>query len=92
MEGPVQLASQHHRTAPDAAFPEGDGVVDRQEGRIPGASVRWRPGVEVMWHGLQKLDVAIDMYLIYRPEERPALRREYPPWYLSPDQEAPDSG
>jgi len=50
------------------------------------------PGVEVMWHGLQKLDVAIEMYLIYRPGERLARRSEYPPWYRQPDQVEGDSG
>jgi hypothetical protein len=44
----------------------------------------------VLWHGLQKLDVAIDMYLIYRPHERRALRSEYPPWYMHPDADADD--
>jgi hypothetical protein len=63
-----------------------------KKGGFQGRASDGAPGVEVMWHGLQKLDVAIDMYLIYRPDERPTLRREYPPWYLSPDKEAPDSG
>lgn len=42
------------------------------------------PGAEVMWHGLQKLDVAIEMYLLYRPGELGAMRDEYPPGYLRP--------
>jgi hypothetical protein len=39
------------------------------------------PGAEVLWHGLQKLDVAVEMYLVFQPEQRPLLRDEYPPWY-----------
>jgi len=49
------------------------------------------PGAEVLWHGLQKLDVAVEVYLIYRPHERGVMRREYPPWYLHRDIE-PDTG
>lgn len=40
------------------------------------------PGAEVLWYGLQKLDVAMEMYLIYHPDERVKLRCEYPPRYL----------
>jgi hypothetical protein len=37
-----------------------------------------------MWHGLQKLDVAIEMYLLYHPGEVGAMGNEYPPGYLRP--------
>jgi hypothetical protein len=63
-----------------------------EKGGFQGRKSDGDPGVEVLWHGLQKLDVAIDMYLIYRPAERSALRSEYPPWYLRPDEDAVDSG
>lgn len=39
------------------------------------------PGAEVLWVGLQKLDVAVDMYLVFNPELRHLVRDEYPPWY-----------
>ncbi|MBK8639592.1 MAG: hypothetical protein IPN92_15440 [Chromatiaceae bacterium] len=45
------------------------------------------PGAEVLLHGLQKLDVAIEVYLIYHPEERVGWRDEYPPGYLRPPPE-----
>jgi hypothetical protein len=63
-----------------------------KKGGFQGRKSDGAPGVEVLWHGLQKLDVAIDMYLIYRPNERSALRSEYPPWYLHPDTDEEDSG
>jgi len=49
------------------------------------------PSAEMLWHGLQKLDVAIEMVIIDRPNECSAMRWEYPPWYLHPDIE-PDTG
>ena len=45
------------------------------------------PGVEVLWHGLQKLDVAIEMFLIYHPAARVGIHSEYPPGYLRPPPE-----
>ena len=45
------------------------------------------PGVEVLWHGLQKLDVAMDMYFIYHPEERVGIGFEYPPGYHQPPED-----
>jgi hypothetical protein len=55
------------------------------KGGFQGRKSDGHPGSEVLWHGLQKLDVAIEMYLIYRPNERHGMRSEYPPWYLRPD-------
>jgi len=46
----------------------------------------------VLWHGLQKLDVAVEMYLVFRPLERGALKSEFPPWYLRPDADEEDTG
>ena len=54
------------------------------KGGFQGRQADGHPGAEVLWHGLQKLDVAIDMYLIYHPEERVGWRCEYPPGYLRP--------
>jgi len=57
------------------------------KGGFQGRKADGHPGTEVLWHGLQKLDVAIEMYLIYRPEERASWRDEYPPGYLRPPPE-----
>jgi hypothetical protein len=57
------------------------------KGGFQGRKADGHPGTEVLWHGLQKLDVAIEMYLIYRPEERASWRDEYPPGYLWPPPE-----
>ena len=57
------------------------------KGGFQGRKADGHPGTEVLWHGLQKLDVAIEMYLIYRPEERVGWREEYPPGYLRPPPE-----
>ncbi len=54
------------------------------KGGFQGRKADGHPGREVLWYGLQKLDVAIEMYLIYRPEGRVGWREEYPPWYLRP--------
>jgi hypothetical protein len=54
------------------------------KGRFQGRKSDGHPGAEVMWHGLQKLDVAIEMYLLYRPGELGVMRDEYPPGYLRP--------
>lgn len=55
------------------------------KGGFQGRKSDGHPGAEVMWHGLQKLDVAIEMYLLYRPGELGAMRDEYPPGYLRPE-------
>ncbi|MBP8290537.1 MAG: IS4 family transposase [Chromatiaceae bacterium] len=57
------------------------------KGGFQGRKADGHPGAEVLWHGLQQLDVAIEMYLIYRPEERVGWRDEYPPGYLRPPPE-----
>jgi hypothetical protein len=57
------------------------------KGGFQGRKADGHPGPEVLWHGLQKLDVAIEMYLVYRPEERVGWRDEYPPGYLRPPPE-----
>ncbi len=57
------------------------------KGGFQGRKADGHPGTEVLWQGLQKLDVAIEMYLIYRPEERASWRDEYPPGYLRPPPE-----
>ena len=54
------------------------------KGGFQGRKSDGHPGAEVMWHGLQKLDVAIEMYLLYRPGELGAMGDEYPPGYLRP--------
>ena len=54
------------------------------KGGFQGHKANGHPGTEVLWHGLQQLDVAIEMYLIYRPEERVGWREEYPPGYWRP--------
>jgi hypothetical protein len=54
------------------------------KGGFQGRKSDGHPGAEVMWHGLQKLDVAIEMYLLYHPGEVGAMRDEYPPGYLRP--------
>ncbi len=89
------LYSWHHNTTqlPDQPPSLKDAVLwIATKGGFQGRNSDGAPGVEVLWHGLQKLDVAIDMYLIYRPNGRSALRSEYPPWYLHPDADEEDSG
>ena len=49
------------------------------KGGFQGRTSDGHPGAEVMWDGLQKLDLAIEMYLLYRPGELGAMRDEYPP-------------
>ena len=41
--------------------------MERQKGGFQGRTSDGNPGVEVLWHGIQKLDVAIDMYLNLPP-------------------------
>ncbi|MBP6809866.1 MAG: IS4 family transposase [Chromatiaceae bacterium] len=57
------------------------------KGGFQGRKADGHPGTQVLWQGLQKLDVAIEMYLIYRPEGRGGWREEYPPGYLRPPPE-----
>jgi hypothetical protein len=57
------------------------------KGGFQGRKADGHPGTQVLWQGLQKLDVAIEMYLIYRPEERVGWREEYPPGYLRPPED-----
>ena len=54
------------------------------KGGFQGRKADGHPGVEVLWHGLQKLDVAIEMFLIYHPAARVGSHSEYPPGYLRP--------
>jgi len=55
------------------------------KGGFQGRKADGDPGAEAMWHGLQKLDVAIEMFLLYRPEEATGAKAdEYPPGYLRP--------
>ena len=89
------LYSWHHNTVelPDKPPSLKEAVLwIAKKGGFQGRKADGAPGVEVLWHGLQKLDVAIDMYLIYRPNERRAMRSECPPWYLHPDADGEDSG
>jgi hypothetical protein len=57
------------------------------KGGFQGRKADGHPGTQVLWQGLQKLDVAIEMYLIYRPQERVGWREEYPPGYLRPPED-----
>jgi hypothetical protein len=57
------------------------------KGGFQGRKADGHPGTQVLWQGLQKLDVAIEMYLIYHPEERMGWREEYPPGYLRPPED-----
>lgn len=54
------------------------------KGGFQGRKADGHPGAEVLWHGLQKLDVAIEMYLLYRPGEAGVLHDEYPLEYRRP--------
>jgi len=63
-----------------------------KKGGFQGRKADGHPGTEVLWHGLQKLDVAVEMYLVFRPLERGALKSEFPPWYLRPDADEEDTG
>ena len=54
------------------------------KGGFQGRKADGHPGVEVLRHGLQKLDVAIEMYLIYHPAARVGIHSEYLPEYLRP--------
>jgi hypothetical protein len=36
------------------------------------------PGTQVLWRGLQGLDVAVDMYAVFTHESLPQIRRFYP--------------
>jgi hypothetical protein len=42
------------------------------------------PGTECIWRGLEKLDVATDMYAVFTHRELPAIRRSYPEALLPP--------
>jgi len=36
------------------------------------------PGTQCIWRGLQRLDIAVDMYVIFTREEFPKIRQSYP--------------
>ena len=40
------------------------------------------PGTEVLWRGLQKLDVAVQMYIIFTTEKEPKSWASYPTSYI----------
>ncbi len=85
------LYSWHHNTTklPDQPPTLKEAVSwIAKKGGFQGRKSDGNPGVAVLWHGIQKLDVAIDMYLIYRPEERSAMRSEYPLCYLRPEEDS----
>ena len=42
------------------------------------------PGTECIWRGLQRLDTAVDMYVIMKNEDVPSIRRCYPHALASP--------
>jgi hypothetical protein len=42
------------------------------------------PGTECIWRGLEKLDVATDMYAVFTHRSKPASRRSYPAALLPP--------
>ena len=41
------------------------------------------PGTQVLWRGLQHLDVAVQMYNIFTLSPAPRIWRSYPEGYLS---------
>ena len=59
------------------------------KGRFQGRKADGHPGAEVLLHGLQKLDVAIEIYLIYHPEERVGWHDELK-WTPCPGQFYPE--
>jgi hypothetical protein len=84
------LYSWYHQTTVVPATPPTLQAATRWiaiKGGFQGRKADGHPGTEVLWHGLQKLDVAIEMYLIYRPEARVGWRDESPPGYLRPPPE-----
>jgi hypothetical protein len=36
------------------------------------------PGIQSLWRGLQRLDVAVDMYVVLKHVPLPEIRRSYP--------------
>ncbi len=53
----------------------------RMVGLIGGHMGRVRdgmPGTECIWRGLQRLDVAVDMYAVFKQESLPHMRKYYP--------------
>lgn len=36
------------------------------------------PGNECLWRGLQRLDIAVDMYVVFKRKELPKIRQSYP--------------
>lgn len=81
------LCCYHWRTpAPPSEPPTLEEAI-KMLGAVGGHLGRKRDGVprtECIWRGLQRLDTAVDMYVIMNNENMPAIRRCYPHALASP--------
>ena len=79
------LYCYHHKTTTTPKEPPTLAEAVRWLGALGGHLGRRRdgaPGTEVLWRGLQLLDMAVQMYLLFTGAAPPESWRSYPEGYL----------
>jgi len=79
----------HHKTpvAPDEPPSLGEAIhmLDALGGHL-GRKGDGPPGAQTLWRGLQWLDMAVQMYILFNPLLAPSCWESYPNGYRSPPQ------
>ena len=81
------LYCYHHQTPVAPESPPSMAEAIRMLGAMGGHLGRRRdgpPGTQVLWRGLQRLDTAVQMYLVFTHSPAPHSWRSYPDGYLPP--------
>ena len=81
------LYCYHHKTPVAPEEPPSMGEAIRMLGAMGGHLGRRRdgpPGTQVLWRGLQRLDTAVQMYILFTNSPSPNSWRSYPDGYLPP--------
>jgi hypothetical protein len=81
------LYCYHHKTPVAPEEPPSMAEAIRMLGAMGGHLGRRRdgpPGTQVLWRGLQRLDTAVQMYIVFTNSPAPHTWRSYPDGYLPP--------
>jgi hypothetical protein len=81
------LHCYHHKTPAVPETPPRMAEAIRMLGAMGGHLGRRRdgpPGTQVLWRGLQRLDTAVQMYILFTNSPSPTCWRSYPNGYLPP--------
>jgi hypothetical protein len=81
------LYCYHHQTPAVPELPPSMAEAIRMLGAMGGHLGRRRdgpPGTQVLWRGLQRLDTAVQMYIVFTSSPAPHSWRSYPDGYLPP--------